>query len=126
MMPESHSLQNTVVRTSGGLFIAGTRITLYDIMDYLAAEWPPHLIRHWLNLTEKQMADVLQYIAEHRTELETEYQQVLQQAEEIRHYWEARNRERCAHPAVRKPPKPDQEAAWAKLQAWKAKLDQGC
>ena len=27
------------------LFIAGTRITLYDVMDYLVADWPPQLIR---------------------------------------------------------------------------------
>ena len=93
-MSETNTLQNTVVRTPGGLFIAGTRITLYDVMDYLAADWPPHLIRHWLNLTEQQMADVMQYIDTNRAELEREYQQVLQQAEDSRQYWDAQIRER--------------------------------
>ena len=84
-MTETNTCQPTVVRTPGGLFIAGTRITLYDVMDYLAADWPPHLIRQWLDLTEQQRTDVLQYIGVHRDELEAEYQQVLQQTEDIRH-----------------------------------------
>jgi uncharacterized protein (DUF433 family) len=114
-----------VLRAPGGLFIAGTRITLYDVMDYLAADWPPHLVRQWLNLTEQQMTDVLQYIDVHRAELEAEYQQMLQQTEDIRQYWDKRNRERLAHTAAQPPP-PGQEAARAKLQAWKAKLEQAC
>jgi uncharacterized protein (DUF433 family) len=124
-MTETNTLPPTVVRTSGGLFIAGTRITLYDVMDYLAADWPLHLIRQWLNLTEHQITDVMQYIGAHRTELEAEYQQVLQQTENIRQYWDVHNRERLASAAT-KSPTPGQEAARAKLQAWKAKLEQAC
>ena len=70
----------TVVRTSRGLSIAGTRITLYDLLDYLHAEWPPTLIQHWFNLTDQQITDVMAYLAAHRDEVEAEYQQVLQQA----------------------------------------------
>ena len=121
-MTDTNALKSTVVRAPGGLFIVGTRITLYDVMDYLAADWPPHLIRQWLNLTEQQMTDVLQYIGVHRAEFEAEYQQVLQQTEDIRQYWNVRNRERLAHIAA-KPPTPGQEAARAKLQEWKAKLE---
>ena len=124
-MTETNTWQPTVVRTPGGLFIADTRITLYDVMDYLAADWPPHLIRQWLDLTEQQLTDVLQYIGVHRDELEAEYQQVLQQTEDIRQYWDVHNRERLAHAAA-KPLTPGQEAARAKLQAWKAKLEQAC
>jgi hypothetical protein len=47
---------------------------------------------------------------------------VLQQAEENRQYWEARNRERLATLATL-PPKLGQEAIRAKLQAWKAKRE---
>src|SRR6059036_3223476 len=86
--------QTTVVRTSRGLSIAGTRITLYDVMDYLTAGWPPALIQHWLNLTEQQMADVMAYITRHQDAVEQEYQCVVQQAQEIQQYWEAKNRER--------------------------------
>src|SRR4029450_3461025 len=87
----------TVVRTSRGLSIAGRRLTLYSIMDYLQAGWPPHLIRDEVNLTDKQMTDVMEYIETHRDEVEKEYQAVLQEAEKNRQYWEARNRERQEH-----------------------------
>jgi hypothetical protein len=40
-----------VRRADRGLCLAGKRVTLYLIMDYLTAGWPPHLIRHWLDLT---------------------------------------------------------------------------
>src|SRR3989442_5627249 len=84
----------TVIRTERGLSIAGTRITLYDVMDYVTAGWPPKLIRDRLNLTDQQVADVLEYINTHRAAVDAEYQQVLQSAEEARRYWEDRNRER--------------------------------
>ena len=113
--------QSTVVRTSRGLSITGTRITLYDIMDYLKADWPPRLIQQWLNLSDTRIADAMQYITSHRDELEAEYQLVVQQAEEIRAYWEERNRERLAQTAAL-PPKSGQEAVTTKLRARKAEL----
>jgi uncharacterized protein (DUF433 family) len=45
-------------------------------MDYLAADWPAKLIRDRLNLSEAQITAALTYIAEHRAEVESEYQQV--------------------------------------------------
>lgn len=120
-MAEITNAQPTVVRNSRGLSIAGTRITLYNIMDYLKTDWPPKLIQQWLNLTDKQIADVIDYINTHRAEVEAEYQLVLQQAEESRQYWEAYNRERFAEIAA-SPPKPGQEAIRAKIQARKAEL----
>jgi len=41
-------INNHVVRNNFGLAIAGTRITIYDIMDYLKQERPQHLIQDWL------------------------------------------------------------------------------
>ncbi len=117
------SNHTTVVRTSRGLSIAGTRITLYSILDYIHAGWPPKLIRDRLNLTDQQITDALDYIATHQTEVETEYQQVLRDAEEIRHYWEEHNHEHLAAIAAL-PPKPEQAAIRAKLAAVKAKLNQ--
>ena len=119
-MPENGT-QPTVVRTSRGLSIAGTRITIYQIMDFLHAEWPPKLIQQWLDLTDTQIVDVIEYIIAHRTEVETEYQQVLRQAEANRAYWEERNRDRLARIATL-PPKPGQEEVIAKLRARKAEL----
>jgi uncharacterized protein (DUF433 family) len=119
-MSETDIQQTTVVRTSRGLSIAGTRITLYSIMDYIKADWPPKLIRDWLNLTDQQIDDVMNYIEMHREEVEAEYQLVLQQAEENERYWREYNREHFAKIA-KIPPKPGQEEIRTKLQARKAK-----
>jgi len=120
-MTEKNNNMSAVVRTNRGLSIAGTRITLYNIMDYLKAEWPPKLIRDRLNLSDKQISDVMNYIQTHREEVEDEYQEVLKQAEEIRQYWENRNRKRFAEIAAM-PPKPGQEQIRIKLRASKLKL----
>ena len=111
----------TVIRTEGGLTIAGTRITLYDVMDYVTADWPPKLIRDRLNLTDQQITDVMAYITAHRAEVEAEYQEVLREAQAIRQYWEERNRERLL--AIAKlPPSPGKEAIHAKIKKRKSEL----
>ena len=115
--------QPSVIRTSRGVSIAGTRITLYSIMDYVTAGWPAKLIRDRLNLTDQQITDALAYIAEHRLEVEAEYQQVLKDAEENRRYWEERNRERFAQIAAL-PPKPEHASIRAKLRAHHTKVDE--
>jgi hypothetical protein len=33
--------ETTIIRTERGLTILGTSITLYDIMDYVTAHYPP-------------------------------------------------------------------------------------
>mgnify|MGYP005841863373 FL=1 len=113
----------TVVRTKRGLSIAGTRITLYQIMDYIKANESPEVIRDHFRLTIKQTEDVLGYIKTHYDEVEKEYLKVVAQAEENRRYWEERNKERFAEIA-KLPRKPENEAVWAKLNKWKAKLTQ--
>jgi uncharacterized protein (DUF433 family) len=113
--------QALIIRTERGLTVAGTRITLYDIMDYLNGGWAAKLVQGWLRLTDAQMDAALSYIATHRTDVEAEYTEILQTAQEIRYYWEEKNRERFARIAAL-PPKPGQEAIRAKLQAHKAKL----
>lgn len=109
-----------VVRTERGLSIRGTRKTLYQVMDYVVAEWPKKLIRDWMDLTDEEIDGVMAYIAEHRAEVEAEYQEVLRQAEESRRYWEERNRERFAEIAAL-PRKPEHAAFWAKIDAARAR-----
>lgn len=114
--------KEAIIRTERGLTIAGTRITLYDVMDYLKAQYPPKLIREKLGLNDEQIHSALAYIETHHIEVEAEYQKCLQTAEEIRQYWEDRNREHFAKIAAT-PSKPVQEALRAKLQAWKARIE---
>ncbi len=121
MTPVSNG-QSLIIRTERGLTIAGTRITLYDVMDYVSAQYPPKFIRAMLSLTDEQVTAALSYIKAHRAEVEAEYQTILQEAEELRQYWEEQNRELFARIAA-KPPKPGTEAIRAKLQAAKAKLE---
>jgi uncharacterized protein (DUF433 family) len=121
MTLESKEL-TAIICTERGLTIAGTRITLYDVMDYLTAGYPPKLIREKLCLTNAQVDAALSYIKAHQAEVEAEYQQVLQIAEDNQKYWEKRNREHFAR-IVAIPPKPSQEVLRAKLQAWKDRLE---
>jgi uncharacterized protein (DUF433 family) len=114
--------QAAIVRTERGLTIAGTRITLYDVMDYVTAQYPSKFIQGLFDLTEEQMNAALTYIETHHAEVEAEYQQVLQDAEELRQYYEEQNRDRVAQSAA-KPPKPGTEAAWEKLREAKAKRE---
>ena len=79
-------------------------------------------IQGLFDLTEDQINAALTYLEKHRAEVEAEYQQVLQDAEELRKYYEEQNRERVARSAAR-PPKPGTGAAWEKLRAAKAKRE---
>ena len=108
-----------VVRTERGLTIAGTRTTLYQVTDYLQAGWPHELIQGWLSLTAEQLAEAMEYISAHRSEFDQEYQQVLRHADENRRYWAERNRRPTADSAAR-PSAAVENAARAKLDAWKA------
>jgi uncharacterized protein (DUF433 family) len=112
--------QPTIIRTERGLTISDTRITIYDVMDHLVAGRPLTLILNWLPLTETQLETALAYINANRAEVEAEYQEVLKTADEIRQYWEKRNRERFARIAALSP-QPGQEALWEKLQTQKAR-----
>jgi len=118
MTPASNG-QSAIIRTERGLTVSGTRLTLYDVMDFLRAQYPPKLIRDKFNLTDDQINAALSYIEVNRTQIETEYQQVLQTREEIRQYWEERNRNRFDRIAAM-PRKPGKEALWAKLEEQKA------
>ena len=113
--------QTAIIRTERGLTIAGTRITIYDIMDYVTAQYPPKFIRGLFDLTEEQINAALAYIEANCATVEAEYQMVLKEAEELRLYYEEKNRALIARIAAQ-PPKPGEEAIRAKLQAAKAKL----
>lgn len=114
--------QTAIIRTERGLTVAGTRITLYDVMDYLKVQYPLKLIREKLCLNDEQLNSAIAYIESHPNEVEAEYQQGLQTAVEIRQYWEEQNRERFAKIAEM-PTLPGQELLRAKLQAWKERLE---
>lgn len=114
--------KSVIIRTERGLMIAGTRITLYDVMDYVTAQYPPKFIQGLFELTEEQINAALEYIEVNRTAVEAEYRIVIKEAQELQQYYEEKNRNIIAQLAA-EPPKPGQEAVRAKLQAAKAKFD---
>ncbi|ETR66404.1 MAG: hypothetical protein OMM_12838 [Candidatus Magnetoglobus multicellularis str. Araruama] len=85
-------INNHVVRNNFGLAIAGTRITIYDIMDYLKQEWPQHLIQDWLNLSNPQISEAIDYINNNYDQVQKEYENVLENNETIEQYWRKRTK----------------------------------
>ena len=108
-----------IVRTERGLTISGTRISLYDLMDYLRDGYPVKFIRGIFSLTEAQINAALAYIEENRQEIEAEYELVLQEAAESYQYWQERNREHFAR--IDRDYSRDREAIRAKLKAQKSR-----
>ena len=113
--------QAVIVRTDRGLTIAGTRCTLYAVMDYLNAGWTGPLIQDWLGLNDSQIAAALGYIDAHRQALDAEYQTVQRQSDETRKYWESQRRER--QPTAATAPEQHSELR-GRLAEWKAELEQ--
>lgn len=119
-MTSTSSDQSAIIRTERGLTIAGTRITLYDVMDYVTAQYPRKFIQGLFDLADEQIDAALAYIKANRVEVEAEYRQVLRETEELRQYYEEQNRDRVAQAAA-SPPPPGLETAWQKLQDSKAR-----
>ena len=116
--------QSEIIRTERGLTILGTRITLYDVMDFIKAEYPPRLIRDKFNLTDRHINAALSYIEANHSEVEAEYQEVLKTREEIRQYWEKHNQEHLDRIA-KTPRNPKQKALWEKLESQKTRNTNG-
>jgi hypothetical protein len=107
-----------VRRSDRGLCVAGRRITLYLIEDHLRVGWPPHILRHWLQLSEQEMAQVLDYLDANRSDFDREYEGVVSQAAEREKYWREREeRRRKDIKTIRRNLTPEQAAAWARLEA---------
>lgn len=127
-MPATATENPTVVRTERGLTVKGTRLTLYQIMDYVRAGRSREEILEWFpQITAAELEDILDYIETNRAEFEAEYDRVVKRDEEIRQYWEERNRERMKQFDPNQL-SPERRALWDKLQAWKEELarrDQG-
>ncbi|MDJ0661227.1 MAG: DUF433 domain-containing protein [Crocosphaera sp.] len=114
--------QSVIIRTERGLTIAGTGITLYDVMDYITEQYPPKFICAMLSITDEQLISALSYIDDHRAEVEIEYQNVLKEAEELQQYYEQENHDLIAK-ITTKPPEPTTEEIRAKLRAERAKFE---
>ena len=120
-MEEKSVFRPTVVRTSRGLSVAGTRITLYQIMDYIRADEPPEAVRDHFRLTIKQTDDVLKYIKTHYDEVDKEYLRIVAQSEENRRYWHERNKKRFDR-LSKLPRNPEYKKVWDKIDELKENI----
>jgi uncharacterized protein (DUF433 family) len=101
-MISQSNVKVAIIRTERGLTISGSRITLYDVMDYVKAQYPAKFIQGLFELTDEQINAALSYIELNRDTVEVEYAQVVREAEDLQAYYANQNRDRadgscCSH-----------------------------
>ena len=64
--------------------IEGTRITVYNIMDYVVNDSPPSELAEAFNLTADEVQAALDYIAANRAEVDAEYAKILERSRNAR------------------------------------------
>jgi uncharacterized protein (DUF433 family) len=69
-----------IINRGRGPEIAGTRITVYDIMDYYTQGWHHTRIAAWLRLSSAEVQAAIRYIEEHREEVTANYQKILERS----------------------------------------------
>jgi uncharacterized protein (DUF433 family) len=58
--------------------IAGTRITVYTIFEYVQAGWRPEDVAFWLRLTRDQVDAAICYIEENQEEVTAQYAKIME------------------------------------------------
>ena len=72
--------ESVIIDRGRGPEIAGTRITVYDIVDYLEEGWHPTAIAAFFRISSREVGAALRYIEEHEEEVRAEYQRILARA----------------------------------------------
>ncbi len=91
----STTTNSLIVETPRGPSIAGSRITIYSIMDSIKAGWSKEEILQVMSrVTAEQLDAVYEYIEQHREEVEQEYERIVQREELARAESERIMRER--------------------------------
>jgi uncharacterized protein (DUF433 family) len=67
----------SIIDRGRGPEIEGTRITVYDIMDYYKQDWHHTQIANWLDLSSEEVLTAIRYIEEHKEEVLANYQKIL-------------------------------------------------
>ena len=87
-----------IVETPRGPSLAGTRITVYSVMDYIKAGRSKRYIEQIMLLTPEQVEAVFDYVEQHREAVEAEYARILQREAVARAESEQIMRERSPYP----------------------------
>lgn len=87
--------------TPRGPSIAGTRITVYSVMDYITRNRSKEYILEMMPLiTAEQLDAVYDYIEQHREAVEEEYAQILRRSAELEAHYKKIQRERSPFPPI--------------------------
>lgn len=98
-MSTTTTTNSLIVETLRGPSIAGTRTTVYSIMDSIKAGWSKEeILEVMTQITPEQLDAVYEYIEQHREEVEQAYERILQREAAERAYYEERNRGRSPFP----------------------------
>jgi uncharacterized protein (DUF433 family) len=71
-----------IISRGRGPEVEGTRVTVYRIMDFVREDSAADRIANELHLTAEQVRVALDYIAVHRSDVEAEYDQILQRVQQ--------------------------------------------
>jgi uncharacterized protein (DUF433 family) len=66
-----------IINRGRGPEISGTRITVYDVMDYYKDGWHRDRIAALFRLSSGDIQEAIDYIEAHKEEVEREYQKIL-------------------------------------------------
>jgi len=70
-------LEAKIIDRGRGPEIAGTRITVYDVLDYHRNGWHRDMIADTLELSSQEVEVAIRYIDEHRDEVMADYAEML-------------------------------------------------
>ena len=88
-----------IEETPRGPSIAGTRITIYSVMDYIKNNRSREYILEMLPMiTAEQLDAVYEYIEQHREEVERDYARILRRSEELQERYKKIQLERSPFP----------------------------
>ncbi len=58
--------------------IAGTRISVYLVFEFVQAGWRPSDIAFWLSIRKDEVEAAIRYIEEHKEEVAAEYAKIME------------------------------------------------
>jgi uncharacterized protein (DUF433 family) len=70
-------IEAKIIDRGRGPEIAGTRITVYDILDYYKNGWHRDMIADNFDLSSREVEVAIRYIEEHREEVMADYEKIL-------------------------------------------------
>ncbi len=71
-------METIIIKRGRGPEIAGTRITVYDVMDYLEEGWHHTAIAATLRISSAQVLAAIQCIQGHQDEVQENYKKILE------------------------------------------------